>query len=128
MNSRQSNGFTLIELMIAVAIIGILAAIALPAYQNYVREARRSDAMAGLLDLQRQQERWRVNNSSYTSGTGLTFPTSDHYIFSVPAANSTGYTLTASATTTSTQASDTGCTVLSLNQANTQTPPSCWKK
>jgi type IV pilus assembly protein PilE len=126
MNSKQSNGFTLIEMMIAVAIIGILAAIALPAYQNYVREARRSDAMAGLLDLQRQQERWRVNNPLYTSGTGLTLPTSDYYIFSVPTADSTTYTLTASAT--STQTADTGCTVLSLNQANTQTPASCWKK
>lgn len=126
MNSRQSNGFTLIELMIAVAIIGILAAIALPAYQNYVREARRSDAMAGLLDLQRQQERWRVNNTAYTSSTGLTFPTSDFYNFTVSGTGATTYTLVATAK--STQTADTGCTTLTINQANTQTPPSCWKK
>ncbi|GAB3192651.1 type IV pilin protein [Hydrogenophaga aquatica] len=126
MKSKPSSGFTLIELMIAVAIIGILAAIALPAYQNYVREARRADAIAGLLDLQRQQERWRVNNPAYTSGTGLTFPTSDFYDFAVSGTGTTTYTLTASAK--STQTADTGCTTLSINQANTKAPTSCWKR
>lgn len=126
MKTSQNQGFTLIELMIAVAIIGILAAIALPAYQAYVREARRSDALAGLLDLQRQQERHRVNNPSYAASASMTMPISDYYDFAVSGTGATTYTLTATAK--STQTADTGCTTLTLNQANAQTPAACWKK
>jgi len=71
MNFKQ-KGFTLIELMIVITIIGILAAIALPSYQNYVQEARRADAKAALLSIQLEQEKWRANNPAYTEtiGTG----------------------------------------------------------
>ncbi|MEH6576692.1 MAG: type IV pilin protein [Amphritea sp.] len=65
MNARNTKGFTLIELMIVVAIVGIIAAIAYPSYLNFVREARRSDAMAALLRAQLEQEKFRSNNTTY---------------------------------------------------------------
>lgn len=62
---KRSSGFTLIELMIVVAIIGILAAIAVPAYSNYVLKGKRSDAKAELLKVQIAQEKYRASNVSY---------------------------------------------------------------
>jgi len=69
MIKKPSYGFTLIELMIVVVIIGVLAAIAIPAYQDYGKRARRADAKHALLDASLNQEKWRANNSSYASTT-----------------------------------------------------------
>jgi len=65
------RGFTLIEIMIAVAIVAILAAIALPSFLDSVRKSRRSEAFAALSALQQAQERWRGNNASYGALTDL---------------------------------------------------------
>lgn len=67
--NRISKGFTLIELMIVVAIIGILAAIALPAYQNYVLQARRADAQAVMMEVAQDAERYYTRNNNYTAFT-----------------------------------------------------------
>lgn len=64
---RKTNGFTLIELMIVVVIIGILAAIAYPSYSQWVTETRRSDAQAALMDLAAKLERYFSQCNSYTT-------------------------------------------------------------
>lgn len=69
---QTQSGFTLIELMITVAIVGILAAIALPSYQDSVRKSRRADAKSALLGLANAMERHFTVNNTYcdAGGTG----------------------------------------------------------
>jgi len=140
MNSRlhSPRGFTLIELMIVVAIIAILAAIAYPSYQDSVRKSRRSDAIATLTDLQLQQEKWRANHTTYapestaTPPNGLVLPTNTYYTFSISNNNATTYTLTATAISGKGQDQDkaegTTCTPLTIDQNSTKTPSACWRK
>lgn len=80
---RRASGFSLVELMVAVAIIGILAAIALPSYNQYLIRANKSAAKAVLLEAASRQEQYIVQNRSYFvtttdndfSGLGMTIPT-----------------------------------------------------
>ena len=76
---RGSRGFTLIELMITVAIVGILAAIAYPSYQDSVRKGKRAEGRTALIDFMQQQERYLTQTGSYlevTPGqTGVAFKT-----------------------------------------------------
>jgi type IV pilus assembly protein PilE len=66
-SSRRGNGFTLMEVMIAMAIIAILVAIAFPSYQNYVVRSSRSAAQTELLELANLQEKIYLNSNSYTA-------------------------------------------------------------
>jgi type IV pilus assembly protein PilE len=97
----RTRGFTLIEIMIAVAIVAILAAIALPAFNEQVRKSRRSDAMSQAGQVQLVLERWRADCPTYAAsapcGTypAATLPTSNFYDFNL-VANAAGFTLTAS--------------------------------
>ncbi|HJV25671.1 MAG TPA: type IV pilin protein [Aromatoleum sp.] len=132
-NSSRRSGFTLIELIIVVVIVAILAAIAVPAYQQYVRKARRSDAKEALLRVQIEQEKWRTNHTLYTQNLtdlGLTTATSQgYYTIGITAGSATATAFTATATGTGTQASDTGCTTMTLlvsGGAETKSPTSCW--
>ncbi|RZA07773.1 MAG: prepilin-type N-terminal cleavage/methylation domain-containing protein, partial [Moraxellaceae bacterium] len=63
---RKDSGFTLIEVMVTVAIVAILAAIAIPNYSQYVQKTRRTDAQEKLLDMAAQQERWFFTKNQYT--------------------------------------------------------------
>lgn len=65
---KKQRGFTLIELVIAIAIIGILVAVAVPAYQQQTQNARRSDGQAFLMELQTEMERFIFDNNSYPNG------------------------------------------------------------
>ncbi len=129
---RKAQGFTLIELMITVVIVGVLASIAYPSYQNSVRKGRRAEAFTALSTLQQAQERWRSNNASYTStlantatagtppnGLGVSSTTSSGlYTISVGSVSATGYTATATANTGTSQASDGSCKVLGVQMAS----------
>jgi type IV pilus assembly protein PilE len=65
---KKQRGFTLIEIMVTVAIIGILVAIALPSYQNYLRKGRRADAEAYLSDLANRQQQYLLDARAYALG------------------------------------------------------------
>lgn len=69
--NKQQNGFTLVELMITVAIIGILTSVGYPSYQKHVQKAKRTEAQAALVSFATAMEQWRVeNNNSYVIPTG----------------------------------------------------------
>ncbi len=64
---NKSRGFTLVELMVTVAVVAIIAAVAIPSYRDYVRRANRVDATAALLRLASNQERFYLQNNTYAS-------------------------------------------------------------
>ena len=69
---KSNNGITLIELLIVIVIIGVLAAVAIPAYTNYMQRARRADAKTALEQLRASQEMFRAERGSYSTDVTLT--------------------------------------------------------
>lgn len=129
------RGFTIMELMIVVAIVAILATLAVPSYQDAIRKSNRSEAQQLLMNWASLQEIWRANHTTYAEDTaapdGIPLPTHDKYTFSLGTPDpptATQYTLIATAT--GNQANDksqsVSCKDLSLDQANTKTPAVCW--
>ncbi len=114
------RGFTLIELMIAVAIAAVLAAMALPSFNSAIHKSRRVDAMVALSAVQQAQERWRTNHSSYSTTLtelGVTSPSRYEIVISgpdSPATLSIGYVATATAIVGSYQANDGNCVIMAV--------------
>ena len=82
------NGFTLIELMIVVAIVGILAAVAYPAYQDYLRRGNRSAAQSFMMEVSQRQQQQLMSNRTYAQSLatlGLTLPTDVSNFYTVAA-------------------------------------------
>ena len=127
----RSRGFTLIELMVAVAVVGILAGLAWPSYRNYVMRANRSAAQQFMLDIANREEQYMLDARSYATGStaltslNLTVPTavSPNYTLSVAPVTGppVGYLITATAI--GNQLTDGN---LTLSSAGTKTPTSKW--
>src|SRR6478752_1472045 len=95
---RASRGFTLVETLIAVGIAGVLSGIAYPSLESQVLRARRSDALASLMQGQLAQERHRANHRGYgdLAAIGLRATSlSGHYAIEVTASDVDGYELVA---------------------------------
>jgi len=132
----EEQGFTLIEVLIAVAIVGILGAVAYPSYINFVVESNRTEAQRELLRLANLQEQFYIDSRTYTANmTALGMP-ADPYItesgeYSIDAvANASTFTLTATAVSGGVQATrDTNCLTLSISEtgAKTASGSGCWE-
>lgn len=114
---RIERGFSLIELMIVVAVIAILAGIAYPAYQDSVLKGRRAEGRTALMELMQQQERYLTQSGSYmafTAGaTGANGTTKDGSGVSIPFRTSSG---SASTTSSAYLLSATQCGTMALNE------------
>lgn len=142
-NEKKNGGFTLTELIIAVAIIGILAAVAYPSYTNYLKRGKRSAAASFMQTLGNKEEQQMLNTRcyfNYPTDAACTPPS-----ITVPNEVSTNYTITISASNTSTPPaytltatplstfSDSNCGTLTLtntgtkNSSGTDSVTNCWK-
>lgn len=119
----RASGFTLIELMVALAIAGILAAIAYPAYVKQMQRGRRADAISALTAVMQAQERYRGNVSDYASTLAAlnvdTTKIAPYYQVTLAGLGNngsfaTGYTATATVVSGSPQATDLPCKSMSV--------------
>lgn len=132
----SAGGYSLIEVIVVVVLIGLLAAIATPGYQRVVRKSHRAAAMALLQELHLRQHRWRADNPAYAStleqiGAPTNGSVIEDYLLSIPRANASGYTLRALARESGSQQGDTengiGCAQLEIDQSGQRQPPACWR-
>lgn len=140
-NPGKLKGFTLMELMIAVAIIGILAAIALPQYQQYILKSKRVDAKNAIMKVGAEQEKYYLQNNTYFDNTqfgtvnaakkwfkvnGSSEITSESGYYKLVITQdgtntfAQSYVVTATPSTGSTQANDSKCTAFAMDGSGQQ--------
>jgi type IV pilus assembly protein PilE len=150
---HKPQGFTLVELLITVAIVAILATIALPSYFDFLQKSRRADAHSALTKLQLEQENLRSNCRFYAQGIGANNSCPDtatdsstvtvqgnttsrdgYYTIGIEAGSADGnsFTLVATPVAGGPQAADTSCASIKLTVDNTnpnglKTPTDCWE-
>jgi len=139
---ERELGFTLIEILIVVAILGVLAAIALPAYQNSVIRSGRAEAKGELMIVASDQERFFSSNNSYVVDatplvtTDATTRTTENGLYQITvAAGATGAIATSFVATATPQGQQTGdtCTTLTISStgvrgATGDTVDECWSR
>lgn len=129
LTSYLSMGFTLIEVIIVLAIAGILASLAFPSYQDHVTHIHRNEGKTALLDLANQMENYYSKHHTYESAIMDQSSLSHHYAFSIIQATKTSYIIQATPTS-----ADNHCQSLTLNQDGekgisreaTGTVEQCW--
>ncbi len=134
---RRLAGFSLVEMMIVLAIVSIIAAFAIPEYRDYVRRAQRADATIGLLQVAGMQEKFYLQNNTYTadlSAAGLDYPGTQqgYYDITVTAADATGFALQAVPAAGSPQLDDGKCDTFTLDNFGVRgsaphDPDDCWR-
>lgn len=127
----QCKGFTLIEVMITVVIIGILAAIAYPSYTQYIALSARSEGLAALMRIANLQEQYYLDNRAYatdlTKLVGENPYVTEHQHYSVSSSGTSSFTIKAVAQ--GVQASrDVACSPLTISDTGAKGPSAeCWK-
>ncbi|MFZ2403918.1 MAG: type IV pilin protein [Methylobacter sp.] len=134
------RGFSLIELMIAVAIVGLLAAVAVPSYRSYIQKGNRAEAQGALVVFANAMEQWRLQNGSYlgaaTGGANTGSPTifstvvpisggTRTYNLTISAMDTAGTTYTLTATATGAQTSDGNLSLTSTGTKSCTVAGSC---
>ena len=127
----MNKGFTLIELMIAVCIVGVLAAIAVPTYGNYVSKARRTDGQAELMRFGNELERCYTMYSKYNDDNCMVYKqldrgigSRDKYYLMKGDIGKQKYEITATAQNG--QENDKGCKIIKYNSLSVRKPDACW--
>ena len=126
---RFENGFSLIELMIVIAVVATLVSLAYPSYANFIRKADRAQAKTTMLDWANRQEVWRADHPTYN--TGINPANTELYTYTMTS-TATSFTLTATAI--GRQASDkedgVSCVTMTLLQDGSVGPAGyqqCWE-
>ena len=125
-------GFTLIEVMIVIVILGIISAIAFPAYTSQMQKVRRSDAIDLAMSVAQRMERCFTVDGAYSAGgscpTGAQASTKGYYSGAIAIGSATTYTITVTPVAGQPQASDTHCASFVITQTGnkTATNTDCW--
>lgn len=132
---KKFAGFTLVELMITVAVVGILAVTAYPTYQNFLLKGNRAAAQSHLMDIAQRQQQYLMDARSYAGSVGtlnMTTPTDVSNFYTIAIVTATGtpptFTVTATPVAGSKQAADT-CGAMSIDNNGAKTAAQstgCW--